>query len=150
MALLAQGIGIHREGVTVQRRMKLIRRGALLHMATNALIRDEKRVRRRIILRRSGCQLADIAQKNIVLRRVMWRAAGAGVGRATMVVALAADVNGGIILAGKAGRCGNVVIIRRERRIEQLRRVRARLVGIVTGCATDRDVGITVRERLTL
>ena len=80
----------------------------------------------------------------------MRRAAGARVGRASMVMALAADVNVGIILAGKTGGCGNVVIIRRERRIEQLRRVAARFMRIVTRRAPDRDVRITIRERLAL
>ena len=68
MALLTQRIGIDREGVAVQCRMELVLRGALLHMATDTLIRNEECVRRRVILGRSGCQLADITEKDVVLR----------------------------------------------------------------------------------
>src|SRR5438034_6545662 len=101
MALLTQRISIDSERVAMQSRMILILSRALLHMATDALIGNEERMRRRLVLRRSGRQLADIAEKDVVLRRMMWGSAGAGPGCTTMIVALAAEVNVGIILAGK-------------------------------------------------
>src|SRR3974390_1674262 len=99
MALLTQRIGIDRERVAVQCRMILILRRALLHMATDALIRYEERMRRGLILRRARRQLADIAKQDVVLRRVMWRSAGVGPGGTARVLALAGAVNVGFVLA---------------------------------------------------
>src|SRR6516162_9089540 len=98
--------------------MVLILWRTFLHMAANALVCDRQTMGRGLKLRRAGRQLADISQKDIILRRVVRGPAGARQRCAPMIVALGAQVDVGIILAGKGGRSSNEIIVGRERRIE--------------------------------
>ena len=86
-------IAIHGKCVTGHGRLRGARGGGRLHVAADALVGDEKGVGTRVVLGRTGIQLANGTQQHIVLYEFIRRRARNSPRGAVIVVALGAEIN---------------------------------------------------------